>query len=200
MNLRLLNDWIFDMDGTLTVPMHDFDRMRETLGLPQGRPILETIKELPPERAVEVSARLDELEFQIALEATPRTGAERLLRELLARKARLGILTRNSRENAFQTLRVCGLLEFFDPQCVLGRENVSPKPDPEGICRLLHIWGAEPDQAVIVGDYLFDMLAGRQAGTATVYVGREPAPDWLDHIDVWVKDLEELRSLAVAGD
>lgn len=197
MNLRRYKYWVFDMDGTLTVPMHDFDQIRSSLGLPHGQPILETIGELPHEQAAEILARLDEIECRIASQAKPQRGAEAFLQALRGRGAHLGILTRNSRENAFQTLRVCGLLEYFDPDSILGRESVAPKPDPEGICRLLQTWRATPAEAIIVGDYLFDMQAGRQAGIATVYIGPAPDPGWLDHIDVWVQDLKELRSLAV---
>ena len=40
-NLEHHGHWLFDMDGTLTIAMHDFDAMRAELGLPVGVPILE---------------------------------------------------------------------------------------------------------------------------------------------------------------
>ncbi len=32
--------WIFDLDGTLTVPVHDFQGIRKTLGIPRDKDIL----------------------------------------------------------------------------------------------------------------------------------------------------------------
>ncbi len=200
MNLQGVEGWIFDMDGTLTVPMHDFDQIRARLGLPAGRPILETIASLPRQQAKEVFARLDEIEFQIASRSKPRHGAGELLAALKGCGARLGILTRNSRENALKTLRVCRLLDFFEPGSILGRESVAPKPDPEGIHKLLQIWRIDPDRAAIVGDYVFDMMAGRTAGVATILLGREPDSAWLEHIDVCVEDLLELRAMILSED
>ena len=50
--------WVFDMDGTLTVAVHDFDAIRDALGLPQGRPILEQLAELPADEAQRLRDRL----------------------------------------------------------------------------------------------------------------------------------------------
>ena len=72
--------WIFDMDGTLTVPAHDFDAIRTELGLPQGRPILEQIcGDARGARARELLARLDGIEWEIAAGAVAHPGARELL-------------------------------------------------------------------------------------------------------------------------
>lgn len=185
------------MDGTLTVAIHDFEAIRAELGLPPGRPILETIAALPAEQAGALSRRLEEIELRLAFQASPQTGAPELLRSLNQRGARLGVLTRNSGRNAYQTLRSCGLADFFEPEQVLGREAAAPKPDPDGINKLLAVWGARPDQAVMVGDYLFDLAAGRQAGTATVYVDVMGAGLWQEQADITVRSLGELLALVV---
>lgn len=195
MDLNSLRYWIFDMDGTLTVPMHDFDGIRASLGLPEGLPILEAIEELPEAESEDISRRLDEIEFDLASRAEPQDGALELLTALDRQGATLGILTRNNRANALETLRVCGLLEFFQPEAIVGREAAMPKPDPDGVNKLLHHWGAKPEEGVIVGDYLFDLKAGRQAGTKTVYLGSHERSEWRPFMDVWVKDLRELRAL-----
>jgi HAD superfamily hydrolase (TIGR01509 family) len=193
--LDQIRHWIFDMDGTLTVPMHDFDDIRAALGLPEGIPILEAIDTLPERESEQISRRLDEIEFRIASQAEPQPGAQELLRALERQGSELGILTRNNRMNALETLRVCSLLEFFQPEAIVGREAALPKPDPEGVNKLLRLWNARPADSVIVGDYLFDMQAGREAGTLTVYVGPREKAEWRAYMDVWVKDLRELRIL-----
>ena len=46
---RILEAVIFDMDGTITVPALDFPRIKAEMGLPQERPILESLDELAPD-------------------------------------------------------------------------------------------------------------------------------------------------------
>jgi HAD superfamily hydrolase (TIGR01509 family) len=195
MNLALQRFWIFDMDGTLTVAAHDFDAIRKTLGLIPGQPILEQLAMLPAERADPLKRRLDGIELEIARRATPQPGARELLTFLDKRGATFGILTRNSQGNALETLSTCGLSEFFEPRFVLGREACDPKPSPEGIRRLLREWGARASEAVMVGDFLFDLESGRDAGTATVYVDPSGTFQWAALADASVRDLHELLRL-----
>lgn len=62
----LCRDWIFDRDGTLTVPTHDFEDVRRVLGLPVGKPILEEIAELKKEKAFQILERLDRIVLRLA--------------------------------------------------------------------------------------------------------------------------------------
>ena len=39
--------WIFELDGTLTVAVHDFNAIRKELGIPERQPIVEALKSLP---------------------------------------------------------------------------------------------------------------------------------------------------------
>ena len=166
MELARRAHWIFDMDGTLTVAMHDFDAIRAELGMPVGRPILEELAKLPEREARGLFERLEAIELELARRGRAAAGALALLEALEARGARLGILTRNSFANARETLRACGLERFFADTCIVGRETAAPKPDPGGIHHLLDAWRAAPEQAVMVGDYRYDLLAGRAVGTA----------------------------------
>ena len=49
----------------------------------------------------------------------------------------------------------------------------------------------------MVGDYLFDLEAGRQAGTATVYVDVSGHNHWPEQADLRVQSLSELLTIAV---
>ncbi len=198
MDLYRRRYWIFDMDGTLTVAIHDFDAMRDALGLPQGRPILEQLAELPESKAAGLRRRLDEIERGLVERTRPQNGARELLTALHCNGRRLGILTRNSHDNALETLANCGLDQFFDPGCVLGRESCKVKPSADGIRKLLADWDAPPQKAVMVGDYLFDLIAGREAGTATVYLDPSGDFQFADRADVCVKDLNELLARVTA--
>jgi HAD superfamily hydrolase (TIGR01509 family) len=199
MNLADRQHWIFDMDGTLTVAIHDFNAIRESLGLRQGSPILEQLAEMPPLQAAPLFERLDEIELKLVRRAKPQKGARDLLVALRDRGASLGVLTRNSHENALGTLEVCGLADFFEPENVLGRESCKVKPSADGIRMLLDAWTAPREQAVMVGDYLFDLVAGRDAGTATVYIDPTGRFEYAGNADVCVKDLEQLAGLLDGG-
>lgn len=194
MSLAARAHWIFDMDGTLTVAVHDFDAIRAALGLAPKLPILEQLAQLPAERAQRLFARLDALELELARSARAAEGAIELLSALDARGARLGIVTRNSHATALETLRAAGLSRFFAPERIVDREAAAPKPDPGGIHRLLLAWSARADDAVMVGDYRFDLLAGRAAGTATVYVDPSGAFPFAEHADVSVRSLAALAA------
>lgn len=198
MALKHREGWIFDLDGTLTVAAHDFEAIRRELGLEPGKPILEQLARLQRDDAAARHARLDEIEWRIAGEARPAPGALALLQVLSSGGMRLGIVTRNSHRNALRTLQTCGLEAFFKPCCVVGREAATPKPDPDGVHRLLAHWSLAPDRAVVVGDYRFDLLAGRAAGTATAHVDPTGEFAWPEHADVQVRGLDALRATLAA--
>jgi phosphoglycolate phosphatase-like HAD superfamily hydrolase len=48
----------------------------------------------------------------------------------------------------------------------------------------------------MVGDYLFDLVAGREAGVATVYFDPGGEFEWAASADVSIASLTELRRLA----
>ncbi len=184
--------WVFDMDGTLTVAVHDFAAIRDALGLPADQPILESLAALPPAEARAKAAELDRIEQELARAAVAAPGAAELLAALRAAGARLGVLTRNSRANAALTLEACGLASSFAPADRVGRDDGPPKPDPEGIHRLLQRWRLTPEQAVMVGDFRFDLVAGRAAGCATVHVDPSGEFPWRDLADRQVRGLDQL--------
>jgi HAD superfamily hydrolase (TIGR01509 family) len=188
--------WIFDMDGTLTIANHDFAAIRSALDLPSDKPILEALAQLPPAEAQPRWAKLYEIEREIAQTTQAQPGAGELLERLRSsRNNRIGILTRNAKSVAHQTLAACGLLEFFAPEDILSRDCCAPKPEPDGILQLLQRWEATPDRGVMVGDYVFDLLAGRNAGTATVHLDVTGTFEWPEHTDFCAIELAELSRM-----
>jgi len=184
--------WIFDLDGTLTVAVHDFGALRDELGMHPSAPILQTLRELPIEEAQPLRMRIHAWEQEHALQATAAPDAVALLEHLALSKRRLAILTRNTRETADRTLAIAGLEHFFPPDLRLGRGDADPKPSPEGVSRILASWGASPDDAVMVGDYEHDLVAGNRAGVATVWIDRTGKHDFRDIADVSVRRLDAL--------
>jgi HAD superfamily hydrolase (TIGR01549 family) len=190
--------WIFDMDGTLTRSVHDFQTIRSTLGLADGAPILESIEVMGD---TERTAALEEVaawERGLVARAAAQPRARELLARLQSRGARLGILTRNLRSLAHLTLAEAGLSEYFARTDVLGRDSAAPKPSPEGILLLLEQWAGTADQAVMVGDYVFDAQAGRAAGVATVLLDPARRPEWEGFADLVLDELGDLLDHVIA--
>ncbi len=190
--------WVFDLDGTLTLPVHDFSVIRRALGVPKGTDILGYLASLSQEEAQPLHDKLVELETGLLDRIEPAPGMLQLITALRRRETRLGILTRNTRDVARQTLECLGIGEFFSEECILGRGCVPPKPDPEGLFRLSELWGTVPEALVMVGDYLFDLQTGRNAGAATVHVDRTGSFAWPELADICVETLTELRELLPA--
>ncbi len=198
--LFLRKHWIFDLDGTLTLPVHDFDAIRTDLGIPQGKDILHWLEALPAQAAKPLHQRLDEIEEELADTVQAAPGAIDLLHSLHAQGYRLGILTRNLHRIAQRCLATLGVGDFFQPESILGRGDAKPKPDPDGVLKLLELWGASATDTLIVGDYHYDLLAGRAAGIATIHVDRSAGYAWPEASDVCVDSLQavdlEIRSLS----
>ncbi len=184
--------WVFDLDGTLTVAVHDFAAIRHELGVPEGSDILGFISSLQAAEALSLHARLNDIEMELAKKTAPAAGAVSLVETLHGRGVRMGVLTRNTRENALRTLAAIGVGEYFSPACVIGRDDALPKPDPDGIHKLSANWGTMAADVVMVGDYLYDLQSGRAAGVATIHVDRTRAFRWPELADIGVVTLEEL--------
>ncbi|NWC90965.1 MULTISPECIES: HAD family hydrolase [unclassified Pseudomonas] len=194
MSLAEVKHWVFDMDGTLTVAVHDFAAIRVALGIPATDDILTHLAALPADEAAAKHAWLLEHERELALGSVAAVGAVELVRELSGRGYRLGILTRNARELAHVTLQAIGLADCFAVEDVLGRDDAPPKPDPGGLLKLSQAWGVAPQAMVMVGDYRFDLDCGRAAGTKTVLVNLPENP-WPELADWHAEDCAVLRRM-----
>lgn len=174
--------WVFDLDGTLTVAVHDFAAIRRALGIRDEEDILAHIAALPLHEAVSKRAWLLEHERELAQASRPAAGAVALVRTLAERGCRLGILTRNLRELALLSLEAIGLADCFEPIDVLGREDAPPKPDPAGLHWLAARWAVDTAQLTMVGDYAYDLACARAAGAQAVLVNL-PGNRWPDLAD-----------------
>ena len=194
-NLLKRKYWIFDLDGTLTIAVHDFDAIREELGIPEGQPIIKTLESLPLKESRNKKKKLQEIEEKLALNASPAPGVEKLLETLNSQNYFFGILTLNTRENAWSTLKALELTEYFTRESVIGRWCAEPKPSPKGIKMLLNQWDVSTNEALIVGDYLYDLQVGRAAKIATVHVDPSGNFEWPELADISVCSLNELTEM-----
>jgi phosphoglycolate phosphatase-like HAD superfamily hydrolase len=190
-----IRHWIFDLDGTLTKPVHDFAEIRAMLGLSDdpGQGILEQLAALPTDRRKPLTERLDAYELELAEASEPSDGAMELLEWLEGREIPVAIVTRNNVRNVEATLAAIGLGRFFCGQAVVTRETGPvPKPAPDGILWHLRRWKAHPAEAVMIGNHLIDVEAGRAAATMTVQIDQSGVFEWGSPADYHVRSLKEL--------
>ena len=196
MRLSEARHWVFDMDGTLTIAVHDFPAIRRALDIPPEDDILHHLAGLPAEEAAAKRAWLLEHERELAYAAQPAPGAVELVRALCERGCRLGVLTRNAHELALVTLEAIGLGDCFASADILGRDEAPPKPHPGGLLHLAECWGVVPGELVMVGDYRFDLECARAAGAFSVLVNLPENP-WPELSDGFARDCGVLRGMLV---
>ena len=155
---------IFDLDGTLADSQLDFEAMRREMELPPGLPILEAIEQLEPARAARCHETLHRHEREGVERATLLPGAGELLAILARRGLRIAIATRNSRAITAATLEKLGI----QAELALTRDDGPVKPDPWSVLHVCDQWSISPAEVVVIGDYRFDVLSGRAAGSRTV--------------------------------
>lgn len=190
--LPVIQGIIFDLDGTLVDSRLDFASMREEIGMPAGQPILEHLEKLPPgpekDRCWSIVCRH---EHEGALRATLMPGVRDLLDQLERHGLPRGILTRNLGAPTQLTLERLQLRSYFSH--VITREEAPPKPHPGGILKICQAWGVDPALVIFVGDYLFDIQAGKNAGSRTVlYLKDEKRPEYAGQADLVVSDFKNM--------
>ena len=181
---------IFDLDGTLTEPFFDFDAIREEIGMDRdGGPILEAMESMEPDQRARVVKVLARHEEQAVAESRLNPRTRETLQSLQAGTIRVGVLTRNTRANAFAIARKHGLT--FD--AVVDRSDGPVKPDPFGVVHLCRRFGVDPAETLVVGDYLFDLLSARAAGAIPVLLRHDGRNEhFAPHADFVIRRLDEL--------
>jgi len=189
--LREARHWVFDMDGTLTLAVHDFPAIKRALGIPEEDDILHHLAALPAEEAAAKHAWLLEHERELAVASRPAPGAIELVRALCERGCQLGILTRNAHALALLTLQAIGLDDCFATADILGRDEAPPKPHPGGLLHLAERWSVTPRELVMVGDYRFDLECAQAAGARSVLVNLPDNP-WPELTELHAQDCTQL--------
>ena len=195
---HLMKAMVFDFDGTLAVLTIDFGLMRRRVlewmkacGIGEERihekyllEIIEEVRHLMVEekRAKEAETFFDgahqilkEVELEAAAGGKLIPGSKGVLLSLREKGVKVGIVTRNCED------AVRRVFPDVDAYCDVfvsrdGVRKVKPHPDHlTSVMRALRVSGAE---AVMVGDHVLDILAGKKVGMKTVgvltgYIKRE---------------------------
>ena len=184
---------IFDLDGTITQPYFDFDAIREEIGLAKDSgPVLESMEKMTAQQRQDAEKILYYHEQKAVTESKLNANAKQTLSSLRAAGIHIGVLTRNRRSNALAIARKHKLK--FDT--VIGREDGPVKPDAFGVLRICGQFGVEPDETMLVGDYLFDLLCAKAAGAVAVLLANHnQADEFAEHADFCIDDISRILEI-----
>lgn len=179
---------VFDMDGTLVASDLDFRAIRSEAQVPEGTPILEYLDTAEGRRREDALRVLLKHEKRAARTCRLLPGAREVLETLGRDGYRLALLTRNSRDSVDEVLRRFAL-RF---EVSLSREETDPKPSPRPVLEIAEQFGLPPSALLVVGDYLFDVQAGRAAGARTALLRTERTEPFLHRADLALDGLTDL--------
>ncbi|BBO85315.1 hypothetical protein DSCO28_58810 [Desulfosarcina ovata subsp. sediminis] len=193
---------VFDFDGTLTCPgALDFSVIKRAIGCPDHTPVLEYMAGVDDRtRQAEMAIQLEQFEMQGAAVSMPNPGAEALLAWIKDTGLPVGILTRNSRASVIKALENFAGFSAADIDVLVTREDPAKiKPSGEGVRLAAARLDVDPAHVLMVGDFLFDVEAGRRAGALTAYLSNgSGVPDALS-ADFVVASLDELKPVIRDG-
>ena len=187
---------IFDLDGTITQPYFDFDAIREQMGLAKDSgPVLESMREMSPEQRKEAERILHSHESRAVTESELNAGARETLDALRRAGIPIGILTRNKRSNAMAVAEKHNLQ--FD--AVVDREDGPAKPDAFGVLEICRQFGVKPGEALVVGDYLYDLLCAKAAGAVGVLLANSNNAEFAEHADFTIERIDQILEIIEDG-
>ncbi|KAJ2778757.1 hypothetical protein H4R18_004412 [Coemansia javaensis] len=204
---RRIRGVVFDMDGTLTVPITEYLRqMRRELQVPDGVRILDYIDmRLEGERRAWAHRRVLEIEAEAmqGMELSP--GLVALLQFLHANDVRTAIITRNNRAaldhfvNNVVARQPPEHRPFFSFDPLLDRSFAPTKPAPDGLLHISRQWGIAPEHLMMVGDHGDDLLCGIRAGSVAALLRYSDNRAFEPKAHVVVDRIDGLVAVLAAG-
>ncbi len=161
-------------------------------------PVLESMGKMAPQQRERAEQILHFHEQRAVTESALNAGARETLAALQEAGIGVGILTRNKRSNALAIAEKHNLK--FD--IVIDREDGPVKPDAFGVLQICRRFGVAPQETLMVGDYLFDLLCAKAAGAVAVLLANSKrAAEYAEHADFIIENIKEiLEIIEKAGD
>ncbi|MGN0701688.1 MAG: HAD family hydrolase [Lentihominibacter sp.] len=181
----MIDTLIFDFDGTLMDTngvilrswQHTYQALAgqdgdeeyilRTFGEPLELSLKNAFPDVPVERSIDIYRTWQQEHFSEMISLFP--GVDEMLSEAESRGFKLGIATSRVKQSLYEGLEKYNLTELFNG--IVTVEEVSAhKPDPECVFRVLEKLGSKPENSVMVGDSILDILCAKNAGVKAVLV------------------------------
>lgn len=206
----MLNAVLFDLDGTLIdtneLVIDSFKYTFNALNKPSpsrqeiikcfGEPLIVTMSNFFDDvhEAIRIyrEFNLKHHDERIALY----NNVEETLCDLRKRGYKLGVVTSKNKSTAYRGLEHFNILNYFD--VLVSSDDVkNPKPHEEPVltaCKSLNI---DPKKAIMIGDSVYDIISGKNAGSKTCGVLYSFMKDELLNIkaDYYISDLIEILDI-----
>ncbi len=187
---------IFDMDGTLTRPALDFDRIRAEIGITSGT-ILEALESMLPDERPRAIAIIEAHERIAARDSELQDGVREVLEFLRRNDICVAIATRNSRQSVQTVLEKHDLVVDY----AHSRDDGAVKPSPQPVLNICKYLSVAPEETWMVGDYEYDIQSGNSAGATTVLlIAGEVARPCADQANHVIRSLRELMAVLDNGE
>ncbi|MFH1102858.1 MAG: HAD family phosphatase [Pseudomonadota bacterium] len=194
---------LFDFDGTLTKPgALDFLKIKRAIGCPPDMPLLEFISGLgnPKDREA-ARVALDGFEMEAAANSQPNEGADEMVRFLKESGLLIGIISRNSLKSIHRAFGNFKEIHPSDFDLIVSRDApVAPKPSPDAVSFAAGHFKVDTEEVLVVGDFVFDIISGRDAGAWTVLLKNRTTPQTeVPESDFTITRLMELKDIVRPG-
>lgn len=170
---------VFDLDGTLVTSSLDFTLICSEIDCPVDLDVLTYVKQLSPEDRAEAEAIIHRHEVEDAEQSEWLPGAKRFVDQCRDLEIPMAILTRNSDYSS----RIKIAKNEIPIATLYTRENSLPKPNPSALNMIADNYALPNESIMMIGDYKYDLQAGKNANMKTCLVNCEGEPDYLHLAD-----------------
>lgn len=202
---------LFDLDGTIintnkliidsfkyTLKKHvDLDVEESQIKKYFGEPLLITLERYSKEKAktmfqtyIEYNESIHDDRVEIFEDVQPALEIMKKLGHSLC------IVTSKRKILARRGLEIFNLQDYFSG--IIGYEDTDKhKPNPDPINKALSLLNAKPEEAIMIGDSVFDIKCAKNAGIKSAFVSWSEAGDYQDNIvpDYTIGELSQLLDI-----
>ncbi|MEG0830152.1 MAG: HAD-IA family hydrolase [Anaerovoracaceae bacterium] len=195
-NQVIINSWQHTY-RTLENREEDVNLIVKTFGEPLGTTMKKTFPKVPIEESLEIYRSYQRDNFGALISVFP--GMLELISTLKDRGYKLGLVTSRLKKTTMQGMEKYDLAKYFDA-VVTADDTTKHKPDPAPVNIALEKLDAKPEESIMLGDSMFDILCARNARVESVLVSwalavseeEKNGPDKPDHFIENAMDLYDI--------